>query len=144
MTKVSARSKRFWDKLRDWYGTSLTDQYGLTPPPDWCEIVDGASNEVMRAAMSEIRHKHVTFPPRLPEFDAIVMRLKRPTFNSQPSTAALLAKFVLRTKKLRGYQLHMPWRYLHDADGFVVGVEIPPDGETPGYRVMVNDMQPVA
>lgn len=143
MTKVSARAKRFWDKLRDWYGTSLTDQYGMTPPADWCAVVDGATNDVMRAAMSEIRAKHVTFPPKFPEFDAIVSRLKRPAIQ-QPSVAAQLADYVLRTKKLSGYQLHMPWRYLHDADGFVCGVEVPAYEDAPGYRVMVADMEAAA
>ena len=140
MTKVSARAKRFWDKLRGWYGTILTEQYGEVPPPDWCEVVDDASNDVLRSALAEVRVKHVTFPPRLPEFESIVRKLKRPIMQG-PSTVEQLCSFVLRTRSLTFAQLQQPWKYLHDADGFCTGVVIPADANHAGYRVMVVDMQ---
>ena len=140
MTKVSARAKRFWDKLRDWYGTSLTEQYGEVPPADWCEVVDDSTNDIIRAALSEIRQKHTTFPPRFPEFESIVRRLNRPLVQG-PSTVERLCEFVLRTKRLTFSQLQRPWQYTYDADGFCTGVVVPADGDNEGYFVRVIDMQ---
>jgi hypothetical protein len=143
VTKVSARAKRFWDKLRDWYGTILTEQFGESPPGDWCEVIDETSNDVLRTALAEVRVKHVTFPPRLPEFESIVRKLRRPAMQG-PSTVEQLCNFVLHHRRLTFSQLQQPWKYLRDSDGFCVGVVIPADGERPGYRVMVTDMQAVA
>lgn len=58
-----------------------------------------------------------------------------------------LADFVLKRKPLTALQLRSPWKWLHcgnarTGEGFAItGVLVPADGEHPGYRVMVEDMQ---
>lgn len=153
MTKVSDRAKRFWGRLVGYYGAQLTDKFGASPPPDWCEVIDDASNETLRAALVEIRREHVTFPPNFPQFEAIIKRIQRPQ-DTGPSVQAQLREFVLRHRRLTMNQIRQPWRDLYrghpgyggersqpSPDYAVVGVEVPADGEHPGYRVMVEDMQ---
>jgi len=156
--RISTRAKRVWGKLQDWYGDALS-QYGPFPPQDWCEVIDDLTNAAMeRAALSEIRQKHLTFPPRFPEFESILARVGRPAV-SGPSMQDRLGDFVLKHRSLTDAQLRGPWTYLYrghpgsagdpkDAlskpsiDFAVVGVVIPADGDRfPGYRVNVEDLQ---
>lgn len=154
--RISARAKRVWSKLQSWYGDAL-DQYGVWPPQDWCEVIDELANVAMeRAALSEIRSKHLTFPPRFPEFESILLRVSRPA-TSGASMQERLCAFVLRHRSLTVTQLRLPWTYLYrgysgcagdpkDAlakpgiDFATVGVVVPADGKQPGYRVMVEDL----
>lgn len=147
---VSARAQRFWDKLHGWYGSALTDRFGDAAPSDWCSLVDDSNNDVVASALAEIRQRHVTFPPNFPEADAIFTKLKRP-HDASPSMMDLLSAFALRTKPLTFRQLR-GWTFVYQGhagyagcpashDYAVTGMVIPPDGEAPGYRIMVNDMQ---
>ena len=156
--RVSARAKRVWGKLQDWYGDALS-QYGPFPPQDWCEVIDDElTNAAMeRAALSEIRNKHVTFPPRFPEFAVILARAGRPVL-SGTCMQQRLCDFVLEHRTLTDAQLRAPWTYLYRGgsggagdpkdpltkptiDFATVGVVIPADGEkNPGYRVMAEDL----
>ena len=150
--RISPRANRVWGKLQDWYGDAL-DQYGPFPPEDWCEVIDAASNEAERIAMSEIRAKHTAFPPRFPEFDAIFSRISRPQTVSGPSIMERLIDFVIRTKPLTRNQ-QRGWTFVgqeFDSPGLdgkmrhrhgvnITGIVIPPDGDSPGYRVMLADL----
>jgi hypothetical protein len=157
-SKPSTRAQRFWDRLTSWYGSRFTDQHGtkLDPLSDWCELVDAHDNDVVALALSEIKTKHSQFPPSFPEVDAIFARLKAPAqSNDKPANHEALSDFVLRHRTLTPNQLRMPWTYIgrmFDAPGLdgkirhnhgveITGVVIPADGEHPGYRVMVTDMQ---
>lgn len=151
---VSVRAERFWSKLRDWYGTALTDQYGAKPPVDWCAVIDNANNDTVRDALTEIKIKHVTFPPRFPEVAAIFSRLQRPV-HRDASLQEKLREFALRYYKLTPNQIRLPWEDLYagqsgypgvpaSSDFAITGVLIPSDGEHPGFRIMVIDMQQAA
>jgi hypothetical protein len=155
--RMSARAKRVWGKLQDWYGDALS-QYGPFPPQDWCEVIDDLPNVTAeRAALSEIRRKHVTFPPRFPEFESIVARASRPVHTGSSMQERLCA-FVLEHRSLSVAQLRAPWSYLYrghpgsagdpkdgltkpSIDFAVIGVVIPADGDHhPGYRVLAEDL----
>lgn len=69
---ASARARRFWDKLGEWYGARLTDQYGIAPPSDWCEVIDRADNETLKGALTVIRRENVIHPPTLPQLDKAI------------------------------------------------------------------------
>lgn len=155
-SRVSPRAQRFWDRLVTWYGSRLTDQYGANPKGDWCELIDDHTNELVSSALAEIRSKHPQFPPSFPEVDGIFAKLKTPTpTNAGPSMHEELTDFVLRNRQLTDHQRRMPWKYLgrtFDAPGIdgktrahhgveITGVIVPSDGEHPGYRVMIADMQ---
>lgn len=147
---ASVRAKRFWEKLHGWYGSALTEQFGPEPPSDWCALVDDSGNDVVASALAEIRQRHVTFPPKFPEVDAIFAKLKRP-HDASPSMMDLLSDYALRSKPLTFRQLR-GWTFLYQGhsgyagcpashDYAVVGMVIPADGDAPGYRIMVTDMQ---
>jgi hypothetical protein len=155
-SRVSPRAQRFWDRLVTWYGSRLTEQYGANPKGDWCELIDDHDNEVVARALVEIKTKHPQFPPSFPEADGIFARLKMPTQTSTgPSVHEALSDYVLRNRTLTPNQLRMPWKYIgktFDAVGIdgkmrphhgveITGVIIPADGDHPGYRVMVADLQ---
>jgi len=155
--RISPRSKRVWGRLSDWYGDALS-QYGPFPPQDWCEVIDELPNAAAeRAALSEVRQKHLTFPPRFPEFESIVARAGRPTALTGPSMQERLCDFVLRNRTLSDAQRRAPWTYLYrghpgcagepkdpltkpSLDYAVVGVVIPALGAQPGHRVMAEDL----
>jgi hypothetical protein len=151
MTTASGRASRFWDKLVGYYGSALTDQFGPTPPADWCEVIDGADNDTCLAALADIRQQYVNWPPKFPQFEAIFAKLQRPR-STGPSVQDQLVDFVLKNRELTPFQVRMPWTFLYrghagfagtkaSPDYAVTGVMIPADGEYPGHRVMVYDMQ---
>lgn len=148
---VTQRSKGVWRKLIQWYGgDKITKEFGAIPPREWCEAIDSiGTREALAKIMTEVRHKHVTFPPRFPEFEAIVNRFSRPLQTVDgPTVMEQLHDFVVRTKKLsRTQHLAASWNYLYR--GFArsghglecVGVVIAADGDVPGFRVTVEDMR---
>lgn len=155
-SRPSQRAQRVWDRLSQWYGARLAEQYGDTPPPDWCEVIDDADNDTVKLVLAQIREKHTTHPPTFPEFDALFAKAKRPVAASTgPTIKEQLADFVLKHRALTREQLRMPWTFLgrqFDAPGpdgkmrhnwgvEITGVVVPADGDALGYRVMVADMQ---
>lgn len=144
--KPSARAQRVWDRLGDWYGARFADQFGDQPSQDWCTVIDQTSNDDLVAVLVQVRQQHVTFPPTLPEFAALVKEVRLPRMNS-PSVAEQLAEYVARTYQLTPAQLCGPWTFLYrPAAGqqILTGVVIAADGDRPGYRVTVDDMQMAA
>lgn len=144
--KVSGRAQRVWDRLGDWYGARFADQYGDLPSQDWCTVIDNTSNEDLVAVLVLVRQHHVTFPPTLPEFAALVKEVRVPRINA-PSVAEQLAAFVSRSYSLTPTQLRGPWTFLYGTVGgqlVTTGVVVAADGDHPGYRVTVEDMQMAA
>lgn len=154
--RISPRAKRVWGKLQSWYGDAL-DQYGAFPPEDWCEVIDASTQQAEHAALAEMRKQHTTFPPRFPEFDALFTKAARPLAIDGPTPQERLKEFVIANRTLTMRQLAMPWTFLgqhfdaapaHDPrhvwPGWgirITGVVVPADGDHPGYRVMLEDMQ---
>jgi hypothetical protein len=145
-----------WKRLTEWYGTRLAEQYGETPPPDWCEVVDDSDNNTVTLALSQIKHKHTIHPPTFPEFDALFAKAKAPApGQSGPTIQDRLCDFVLQHRSLTPNQIRLPWKYIgreFDAPGLdgkmrhnhgveITGVIVPADGDHPGYRVMLADLQ---
>lgn len=144
--KPSARAQRVWDRLGDWYGVRFADQYGDLPSQDWCTVIDNSTNEDLVAVLVRVRQEHVTFPPTLPEFAALVKEVRTPRFNV-PSVAERLSEFVARRYALTPAQLCRPWTFVYRAaegQAVVTGLIIDADGDHAGYRVSVEDMQAAA
>lgn len=154
---ISPRAKRFWQRLAEWYGSRLAEQYGEDPPPDWCEIIDRSDNEAVKRGLSIIRSKYLQHPPTFPQFDELMAPAKAAQGVQGPSTAERLCAYaaknywyMLTPKQQRG-----PWNYLRksfaasnnggkmiEAHGVdITGIVIDPDGEAQGYRIMLADMQ---
>lgn len=146
---ISRRSREVWKKFVEWYGPDNMMKIGLIPPRDYCASIDSIPTRgVMGRALSDVRSKHVTFPPRFPEFDAIVARLTKPLIPREgPPAHDLLTQYVLRRKALTRQQLRGAWTFLFrrgpDGERETTGVHVPDCWETgaAGFRVMVEDMQ---
>jgi len=154
---ISARAKRVWQRLVEWYGTRLVEQYGESPPEDWCETIDGADNEAVKRALTSIRSKYINHPPTFPQFAESIAPVRAPSSGGlSKNTCERLSDFVLQHygSGLTPKQLRGPWTYVgrtFDAEDLskkltkdhgyeITGVVIDPDGDKPGFRVMVADM----
>jgi hypothetical protein len=144
---TSWQAKQVWKKFGAWYGAdALERKYGTKVPDDWCDVIDGIDRSNVDRIMADVRSQFPTWLPSLPEFERIVGGVSKAR-DRVPSIQERLTAFVLRAKPLTPNQVRLPWRFLHTGnartgEGFAVtGVEIPPDGDFPGYRVMVIDMQ---
>lgn len=154
---ITRRARGLWTRFSEWYGAAeMSKQFGSMPPRDWCEAIDSIPDRnAMGRVLGTVRMKHPTFPPKFPEFDAIVTdctQLK--AVAAGPTPQERLKDWVLRNKSLTRNQLWMPWTYIgryFDAPGRdgkmtknfgieVTGVVVPADGEQPGYRVMLEDV----
>jgi hypothetical protein len=155
---ISARAKRVWQRLVEWYGVRLVEQYGESPPDDWCETVDAATDEAVKRGLSIIRAKYAAHPPTYPQFEEAMAPVKAaPSSGYKPNTCEKLSAYIMREHGMRmtPRQIRGPWTYIgrtfdaEDARGKMVkdhgyeitGVIIDADGDLPGYRVMVTDMQ---
>ena len=148
-------SRRCWERLHGYYGSSLTEKFGVTPPREWCECIDDLTNDQIKRALSIIRTEHPGFPPALPEFERAAKPPDKPVVDQGPTVQQRLCEFILANKTLTQKQLSSPWKYLYREwitqewrgkelkevkNCECVGVEISADGESPSYRVMVVDM----
>lgn len=146
-TSISPRARRLWDRLRSWYGTRLTEQYGDEPPADWRRLVDHTDNDAVREALEVIRKRHATHPPTLPEFEAALRPRRRGLAAGEATTQDRLAAWVVKNRRLTDGQLAVAWTWQAEGDaatghGFAItGVSIPgtPDGGLP-FHVRAVDM----
>jgi len=145
--KTSWQVRQVWKRFGSWYGAdALERKFGLLPPDDWCEVIDAIERSKLETIMTDVRAKFPTWMPSLPEFEGLVRAASRPVRQEGPTMQERLCDFALRSKPLTDAQKRMPWAYLYTGnartgEGLVVsGVAIPPDGQAPGYRVMVMDM----
>lgn len=154
--EVSARARRVWQRLGEWYGARLSEQFGPEPPHDWCRLVDRSSNTDIQRALATVRSKHVSHPPTLPEFDLALQPQAPP--HREPNAATvqerLVAYIVKRHHPLSKEQLIAQWTFLYERAQWVdalkrnrderaacVGVYIPATHDRHAMRVMVSDMQ---
>lgn len=154
----SPRALRVWDRLRQWYGARLAEQYGDAPPDDWCESVDCASDEAVRLALRGVREKHVTYPPTLPEFEALLRRGAAASARAHSADLrAQLVEHINRTRRLSDRQRAQPWNWIvrwfddpKPSDPARKGVEFlgvivpqcPRDPEQyPAHRVMLAELE---
>jgi hypothetical protein len=142
-SRSNARSNRVWKKLGEWYGSRFGDVYGPEPPDDWRACVDEASNDEVVAVLALIRQRHVTFPPTLPEFQALFREARNARGgNTEPAMHDRLADFAVRRRTLTFSQMRN-WTFLYrEQDGAQVttALVIPADRDRPGYRIAVDDM----
>jgi hypothetical protein len=144
---IGYQAKQVWRKLAAWYGADVIERkFGAEIPKDWAEAIDAIDDDKLNGVLADVRIKHPTWPPGLPEFEQLVRDANRPKSNFGPSMQDQLCEFVLKTKALTKEQRAAPWKFLYTGnartgEGFAVtGVVVPALGGT-GHRVMVIDMQ---
>lgn len=136
---ISPRAKRVWQRLVEWYGTRLIEQYGEAPPEDWCRCIDSIDNDEVKHGLSLIRTRYIQHPPTLPQFE---QAMRREVASSGPSPAERLCDHVTLHygRRLSAKQLRGPWTYIGSETGAISGVVIGADGDYCGYRVMLADL----
>lgn len=156
--EISKRASQLWDRLRQWYGVRLAEQFGDDPPADWRRLVDRSSNEDIKRALAVLRTKHVSHPPTLLEFEHALK--PPPLAHRDPHSDSVqeqLVKHVVATRRLTPAQLRGPWTFLYARRQWTdslgrsrneladcVGVVIPADGDAPEIRVTCAEMLDVA
>jgi hypothetical protein len=81
--RISTRAIRTWAKLGQWYGSRLADNYGTTPPEDWCELIDRTDDDRLLDALLAVRRESPIHPPTLGQIENSIP--KRESGNSGPS-----------------------------------------------------------
>jgi hypothetical protein len=139
--EISARAKRVWTRMREWYGVRVVDQYGETPPPDWCKAVDQADDRTVQRGLSLIRSRYVEHPPTLPQFEK-VMQPPEGSGVRGPNEAVQLCEYVMKTRgnALTPLQVRTSWTYARDKMGELV-VTVPADGAFPAISVTTLEMR---
>ena len=92
---ISSRAERLWQRLSEWYGSRITDQYGQTPPPDWCAVVDRSDNDAVKRALSIIRQHYLEHPPTLPQFEKAFAPPLIGRVEAGPTIQERLCEFVM-------------------------------------------------
>lgn len=152
--KVSKRAARTWDRLRQWYGARVAEQYGELPPPDWCALIDRTDDERLESAMSRVRHASPIHPPTLGQLEDAIPRRARA---GEATLAERLCDAAARKfgPALCQHQLLGPWNYFgpvkeyvcaNRADEIVThpevrGVQIPQCAKCskPSHRMLANE-----
>ncbi len=156
--KVSKRASKVWAKLGEWYGSRLADNYGPTPPEDWCEIIDRTDDESLHSALLSVRRASPIHPPTLGQLEDAIP--KRESGKAGPSKPERLATLMLRNDLCK-HQLFSRWNYFGPMTTFELlpkrtppeyvthpdprGVQVPPceQCERPSYRVtLAQEMAP--
>jgi hypothetical protein len=136
---ASKRAEDLWKRLLSWYGARLGDQFGARPPADWCATVDDATPAVIERALADIKIKHPLHPPTYPQFAECVSRLSYAQVRG-PSDHERLHDFVVSHRTLTRAQLLAHWHYRFIDNAHCVCVDIPEDGDVPGFRVRLADL----
>lgn len=142
---TSFQARQVWKKFCSWYGADVIERkYGVQVPEDWSDVIDAIDRDRLDGVLADVRAKHPTWPPGLPEFEAIARHAGR-AYDSSPPMHERLIDFVLRTKPLTPTQFrtHRCLYRFDQASGQKVttGIVVDADGDAPGYRVMVEDME---
>lgn len=138
--EISTRAKRVWARMREWYGVRVVDQFGETPPLDWCKAIDRSDDNTVKRALSLMRTRHLEHPPTLPQFELLI----RPPENANrsPSEIDQLCTYVMKARgtQLTPLQIRRSWTYSRDRGGELC-VTIAADGESPAITVSTLEMR---
>lgn len=151
---VSNRAKRVWQRLSEFYGARIVDQFGTVPPEPWCEAIDKATDAAIQTALVRVRSVHLQYPPTLPELEAALAAAEPPRSITAIDLKSALCAWIVKHRKLTPRQMMGPWTWrgrVSDAAGpdkkvwkdwgvEFTGVEIPDDGDAPGFVVTFADM----
>ena len=139
--EISPRAKRVWARMREWYGVRVVEQYGETPPIDWCKAVDSADDATVQRGLSLIKSRYLEHPPTLPQFEQ-VMRPPESGGIRAPSEQSQLCAYVMKTRgtTLTPLQIRSSWTYCRDRNGELVAI-VPADGANASIAVSALEMR---
>ena len=114
---ASRRAAKAWQKLAQWYGSRLADQYGASVPMEWAVAIDRTDDDRLEIAMSRVKREHVKYPPTLGEFEAAIPQ--KQLADAGPSMATRLCEWVVANRRLCDHQKAAPWTYLGPVEEFI-------------------------
>lgn len=124
----------------EWYGARVAEQYGESPPIDWCKVIDGVDDTTVQRGLSLIKSRYLDHPPTLPQFEQVMRPQESGTRG--PSEADRLCAYVMKTRgvTLTALQIRTSWTYSRDRMGELV-VTVPADGASPSISVDALEMR---
>jgi len=155
MPSDNRRAKLLWKRFTQTYGARFLEQFGKEPPEVWIEAVENLRDEQIAFGLRKLTREHVQHPPSLGAFQQACNDMPQPVVDSGPTLQAQLCAYVTLTRyaRLSANQQRGPWTYLHregidptqpkhsQRTAMCVGLVIEADGDFPGHRVMLEDMQ---
>jgi len=149
------RANKLWKRLNQTYGARFLDQFGPTPSDAWIEAIDSLTDEQVAYGLRKGTRDHPVHPPPLGAFVQACNDMPVAQVAKGPTLQEQLCAYVTLTRRnqLTERQFYAPWTYLYhigvdpekpkhlQRTAECVGVRIEHDGESPGHRVMVVDMQ---
>jgi hypothetical protein len=135
--KVSFRAGEFWARLIDWYGASKMADFGEWPGPDLCKLIDSVrTREDMGILLSNIRSKHLQWPPTFAEIETLVKACTAPAVDLSKLFEALASRALTTRKLTLRQQMGIPrWTYSPS------GVHIPADGDSPAVFISIDEVR---
>lgn len=133
--KISKRANGVWQRWLQFYGASKLEAFGDWPGPDLCEMIDGIRTlDNMRMVLATVRQQHPVWPPTAGELAQIIERV-------QPTESVDRSK--LWDEVIR-YIARKHWHEMtfQQQRGMVCtnsGVQVPADGDRPGFFVTFED-----
>lgn len=107
--KPSRRASRAWDRLRQWYGARLAEQYGDVPPDDWCALIDRTDDERLAQALERIRDESPVYPPTFGQLEQAIPRKR--AHDGGPSVPDQLCRFIAEHRRTCEHQRAKTWAY---------------------------------
>lgn len=142
---IEARTKKAWRRLVDAYGARLTDQYGVTPPQDWCDAIGRCSDRQLNAAIAGVRRASPVYAPSLGQFENCIPAAAEIGRNLIDELAQAGAKLPMCA-----HQRMRPWSYFGGQEEGEAGrVNLIPKGvvipecepcKRKSLRVLVSDL----
>jgi hypothetical protein len=124
----------------EWYGARVAEQYGESPPIDWCHAIDRVDDTTVQRGLSLIKTRYLDHPPTLPQFEACM----RPAESASrgPSEMDQLCAYVMKIhgSRLTPLQIRTSWTYSRDKSGELVAT-VPADGQSPAVSVTTLQMR---
>lgn len=108
--RISRRASKAWDRLRQWYGARLVEQYGDVPPPDWCDVFDRTDDERLEDALLTVRRDSPIHPPTLGQIEVAVPKRQA---SGAPSKPQQLADLMMQKhgREMCVHQIATTWNY---------------------------------
>jgi hypothetical protein len=112
----------------------MAENYGPTPPEDWCEVIDRTDDDALNTALLHVRRQSPIHPPTLGQIEDAIP--KRETGNTGPSKPERLAALMIAKHgaEMCKHQRAKTWNYFGPMNTF----ELKTDKKKPDYVTHVD------
>lgn len=130
---ISKRAHTIWQRMRLWYPNKLP----YVVPEDYCKLIDASSKDQLAAVMSNMKTRHVTWPPTFPEFAVLFTEQESQAQSVDWQTILLtIGAKLLKHGLITDQQAQRPFTY-HGTGGtpgvalHITSITVPAVGDAP-------------